>query len=95
MMILKKSFPFAVLVLLMTFYNRIDTVMLERMLPDGAQECGIYASAYRILDATNMVAFLFAGLLLPMFAKMLKLEQPVEEMVKLATSLLLLLAPER
>jgi O-antigen/teichoic acid export membrane protein len=89
LMILKKSFPFAVLVLLMTFYNRIDTVMLERMLPDGAQECGIYASAYRILDATNMVAFLFAGLLLPMFAKMLKLEQPVEEMVKLATSLLI------
>ena len=89
LMILKKSFPFAVLVLLMTFYNRIDTVMLERMLPDGAQECGIYASAYRILDATNMVAFLFAGLLLPMFAKMLKLQQSVEEMVKLATSLLI------
>jgi O-antigen/teichoic acid export membrane protein len=89
LMILKKSFPFAVLVLLMTFYNRIDTVMLERMLPDGAQQCGVYASAYRILDATNMVAFLFAGLLLPMFAKMLKLQQPVEDMVKLATSLLI------
>ena len=32
-MILKKSYPYAVLVLLMTFYNRIDGVMLERMLP--------------------------------------------------------------
>src|ERR1700752_1474510 len=34
LMILKKSFPFAILVLLMTFYNRLDAVMIERLLPD-------------------------------------------------------------
>jgi O-antigen/teichoic acid export membrane protein len=89
LMILKKSYPYAVLVLLMTFYNRIDTVMLERMLPDGAEQAGIYASAYRLLDATNMIAFLFAGLLLPIFARMLKLKHPVEEMVRLSFSLLI------
>lgn len=89
MMILKQSYPFAILVLLMTFYNRIDTVMLERMLPDGAKQSGIYASAYRLLDATNMIAFLFAGLLLPIFAKMIKQKESVEEMVKLAASLLI------
>jgi len=88
LMILKKSYPYAILVLLMTFYNRIDSVMLERMLPDGAEQAGIYASAYRILDATNMIAFLFAGLLLPIFARMLKLKEPVEEMVRLSFSLL-------
>jgi O-antigen/teichoic acid export membrane protein len=33
LLIIKQSYPFAVLVLLMTFYNRIDSVMLERMLP--------------------------------------------------------------
>lgn len=33
MMMLKKSFPFAILVLLMTFYNRLDSVMIERILP--------------------------------------------------------------
>lgn len=33
MMMLKKSFPFAILVLLMTFYNRLDSVMIERLLP--------------------------------------------------------------
>ncbi len=88
LMILKKSYPYAVLVLLMAFYNRIDTVMLERFLPDGAQQAGIYASAYRLLDAANMIAFLFAGLLLPMFAKMLKVKESVEELVKLAFSLL-------
>jgi len=92
LMILKKSYPFAVLVLLMTFYNRIDTVMLERMLDDGngygAVQSGIYASAYRLLDATNMIAFLFAGLLLPIFSRMIKLKQSVEDMVRLSFSLL-------
>ena len=89
-MILKKSYPYAVLVLLMTFYNRIDGVMLERMLPfrEGAVEAGIYASAYRLLDAANMIAFLFAGLLLPIFARMIKLRQHVEGMVRLSFSLL-------
>ncbi len=88
LMILKKSYPYAILVLLMTFYNRIDTVMLERMLSNGAEQSGIYASAYRLLDATNMIAFLFAGLLLPMFARMIKLKHPVEQMVRLSFSLL-------
>jgi O-antigen/teichoic acid export membrane protein len=91
MMILKKSFPFAVLVLLMTFYNRIDTVMLERMLPDGegAYQSGIYAQGYRFLDATNMIAFLFSGLLLPMFSRMIKFREPVEHLVKLSYTLLI------
>ncbi len=88
LMILKKSYPYAILVLLMTFYNRIDFVMLERMLVNGAEQAGIYASAYRLLDATNMIAFLFAGLLLPIFSRMIKMKQTVEPMVQLAFSLL-------
>jgi len=85
-MIIKKSFPFAILVLLMTFYNRIDAVMLERILPnpEGAKQSGIYASAYRLLDAANMIAFLFAGLLLPIFSKMLKHKESIEKLVSLA-----------
>ncbi|MEY4594706.1 MAG: hypothetical protein RIQ47_1116 [Bacteroidota bacterium] len=91
-MILKKSYPYAVLVLLMTFYNRIDGVMLERLLPFriGAVEAGIYASAYRLLDAANMIAFLFAGLLLPIFARMIKLKESVEEITDLSFSLLVI-----
>ena len=88
-LILKKSFPFAILVLLMTFYNRADTVMLERILPEGATESGIYASAYRLLDATNMMAFLFAGLLLPMFSRMLRFKESVEDLVKLSFTILI------
>lgn len=91
LMILKKSFPFAILVLLMTFYNRIDTVMLERMLPDGegAYQSGLYAQGYRFLDATNMIAFLFSGLLLPIFSRMIKYKESVEHLVKLSFTILI------
>lgn len=88
-LILKKSFPYAILVLLMTFYNRVDAVMLERMLPDGKLQSGVYAAAYRVLDSANMFSFLFAGLLLPMFARMLRYRESVEQLVKLAFSILI------
>lgn len=89
LMILKKSLPFAILTLLMSFYNRIDTVMIERMLTDGDEQAGIYAQAFRILDATNMIAFLTAGMLLPIFSRMIKQNESVEPLVKLITTLLL------
>lgn len=91
LMILKKSIPFAILILLMTFYNRIDTAMLLQILPEGegAEQSGIYAQGYRFLDATNMIAFLFAGLLLPIFSRMLKYKESVEQLVKLAFTLLI------
>jgi O-antigen/teichoic acid export membrane protein len=91
LMILKKSLPFAILTLLMSFYNRIDTVMIERMLPRGVGDVqsGIYAQAFRLLDAANMIAFLTAGMLLPIFSRMLKYKESVESLVKLISRLLL------
>jgi len=93
-MIIKQSFPFAILALLMTFYNRIDSVMLERMLPNkiGDEQAGIYASSYRLLDATNMIAYLFAVLLLPLFSKMIKSKEEINQIVKLSYKLLMTLA---
>ncbi len=87
---LKKSYPYALLILLMAFYNRIDSVMLERLLPDplGKQEAGIYAQAYRLLDAVAMFGALVAGLLLPMFSSMIKKKEPVQPIVNLAVALL-------
>ena len=86
---LKQSYPFALLIFLMAFYNRIDSVMLERMLPNGAEEAGIYAQSYRILDAASMIAFLFAGLLLPIFSKMLKHKDPVDQLVQFSYRLII------
>ncbi len=88
LMILKKSYPFAVLILLMTFYNRIDSVMLERMLSDGAKQAGIYAQAYRLMDAANMIAYLFAALLLPIFSYQLKKQEDIKPVLKLSYALI-------
>lgn len=88
-LMLRQSLPFALLVLLMTFYNRIDSVMLERMLPEGARYSGIYASAYRLLDAANMLPYLFAVLLLPIFARMLKQQKSVEGILSLSYTLII------
>ncbi len=92
LMILKKSLPFAILFLLMSFYNRIDSVMLERLLPMGvgASEAGIYASAFRLLDALVMIAYLFSVILLPLFSKMLKNNENITPIVKSSFSLLFL-----
>jgi len=90
LMILRESFPFAILILLMTFYNRIDSVMIERLLPDskGELQSGVYAMSYRLLDAVNQVPYLFSVLLFPIFARMIKQKQEIQQMVKLSFSLL-------
>lgn len=89
-MILKKSFPFAILYLLMSFYNRIDSVMIERILPDSIAsfEAGIYASAFRLLDALVMIAYLFSVILLPLFSRMLKDQEDLSPIIKTSFSLL-------
>ncbi|MDF1570884.1 MAG: oligosaccharide flippase family protein [Bacteroidales bacterium] len=76
--ILRQSYPFAILILLMSFFNRIDSVMIERLLCDGQEQAGIYAQSFRVLDALSQFAVLFAALLLPMFSKMLKAQEKTE-----------------
>ncbi len=88
--IIKKSFPFALLSLLQMFYSRIDSVMLERILTDGKTQAGIYAQSFRILDAVSMFSFLFASLLLPIFSKMLKDKSPVNQLTEFAFLLLII-----
>ncbi len=89
--IVKKTYPFALLSLLMSLYTRVDMVMIEQLLPNGAEQAGIYAQSYRILDAVSMFAYLFATLLLPMFAKILKDKEPLGQFTKF--SFLILIVP--
>lgn len=85
--ICKQSLPYAMLILMMAIYMRIDSLMLERM--DSAYETGLYVEAFRILDASNMIAFLFAGILLPMFSRMLSQQYNIEGIVTTSTNLML------
>jgi O-antigen/teichoic acid export membrane protein len=67
--ILRQALPFALIVLLMSAHYRLDGFLLERMHPDGAWQAGMYASAYRLLDAGNMIGYLTASFLLPFVAR--------------------------
>jgi len=58
----------------------------------GNEQAGLYAKAYRLLDASNMIAYLFSVLLIPMFSRMLKYKESVEQLVKLSFTLLITVA---
>lgn len=88
LVILKESYPYALIVFLMTVYTKIDVVMIKELLSDGDYQAGVYASAYRLLDASNMIGFLFAGLLLPMFARMLKEKAPFEGLLQMSAQMI-------
>jgi len=87
--LLRKSFGFALVGLFMSMYNRLDGVMLERMLDDRGYSAGVYAAGYRILDASNMFALLFASLLLPMFAHQLIRKDEIYNLVSQASRMML------
>ena len=82
--IIKQSAPYALLILLMTFYYRSDSVMLEKLLEDGSRQAGYYAQAYRFFEAGNMVAYLFSVLLLPIFSKMIKEKQVLNGIIDIS-----------
>lgn len=54
--LIKDAFPFAVITILYSVHDKVDQVMLERMLPGqkGDHETGLYAGAYRWVDAVSM-----------------------------------------
>jgi O-antigen/teichoic acid export membrane protein len=72
----------------MMMYTRIDAVMIERLMVNGDEAAGIYAQGFRYLDAVNMFAMLFAGILLPIFARLLRQKESVNEITSLAFRLL-------
>ena len=92
--IIKRGLPYALLVLLMSFYSRLEPVLIERLLPKetGLIQTGIYGKAFRLLDAGNNISLLFSVLLLPMFASMLKRKEPINQLTRLSFSLILIMS---
>jgi O-antigen/teichoic acid export membrane protein len=84
--VLSASMPFATLIVLSMMSGRIDAVMLERI--SGSFEAGIYAMTYRLGDMLNMISYLFAVLLLPIFSRMLSKHENIEAVFKTAFKLL-------
>ena len=86
LVLIKKSIPYALVVLLMTLYTRVDGVMIERILggEEGKIEADVYAFSYRLLDMCSMLSYLFASLLLPMFARLLKEKKELKALLEFA-----------
>jgi O-antigen/teichoic acid export membrane protein len=88
--IIRKSAPYALLTFLMAIYMRSDALLVERLCgPEGGEQAGIYASAYRLLDVGNMFSIMFAGILLPLFGRMLAERQDIGPIIRLCVNLLL------
>lgn len=90
--ILRKSFPYALVILLMSVYARIDSVMLAWIDPSKEIAVNEYAKSFRILEALNMFGFLLSGLLLPMFSKIFKKDQIPNELFYTAQGLSIAIA---
>ena len=82
--IIQKLKPYALLVLLMAIYYRADSVLLRILLPDGEEQAGLFAHAFRILDFMSNYALLFPMLLLPIFSRYLRLKQRIDGLLQLS-----------
>jgi len=87
--IIRQSFPYALLILLMMIYTRVDSVMIERMHINGKAEASYYAKGFRLVNAFFMFAMLFSNLLLPLFSKMFKKNENVTPLFSTASKLLI------
>lgn len=91
-LIFRQTFPYALLVIAMMFYYRLDVIMLDFMLEDGEHQAAIYAQSYRLMDAFIQIPIMFAGLLLPMFAFKIRNREKINELLKLSFEFIFVIA---
>ncbi|MDQ3017660.1 MAG: polysaccharide biosynthesis C-terminal domain-containing protein [Bacteroidota bacterium] len=87
--VFRDTLPYTVATLLMFVYTRSDSILIEKLMPDGAFHVGVYAAAYRLLDASNMIAYLFSPLLIPMYAKLMNNRQETLQLLRLSSGLMI------
>lgn len=87
--LIRKSLPYALLILLMMIYTRVDSVMIERIHVNGKMEAGFYAQGFRLFDALFMFAMIFTGLLYPIFSQQFIQKKDFKPILASATKLLL------
>lgn len=67
---LKSSMPFALMTLLYSVHDKVDQVMIERIA--GQLETGLYAAAYRWIDAFSMYLWIVLPIFFARFAFFIK-----------------------
>lgn len=81
--LLRKSFPFAVITVLYSVNDKVDQVMLERLLGEdrGDHETGLYAGAYRWVDAVMMYLWTVLPIFFAKFAFHIREEKTLERLL--------------
>ncbi len=87
--LIRESLPYALFIVLMMLYTRLDSVMVERLHVNGSYEAGLYAQGFRLVDAGFMFAMLFGSLLLPLFSKLHKDKEETIGLLKTSSKLLI------
>jgi len=80
--------PFALIYFTNALFSKADSIWLQRLLPDGQSEAGIYAYCYRFYDALCIISLSFGGLLLPMFARLHQDDQRRQLLLKASMNML-------
>lgn len=88
--IMKKGVPYAALVFFMGIYARTDIILLDIMFDKSSIQSGVYAASYRLLDlSNNMLGVLIAGILMPLFVKMLAEKERLNGVLKMVSTFML------
>ena len=81
--------PFSLILALSAIFIRIDTIMIGQLVKINTDnQLTLYGNAYRQLDALNMVGFLFSGLLLPMFSKLISRKLEIRQLTRMSLGFL-------
>jgi len=87
--VFKDTLPYTLASLLMFVYTRSDSILIEKLMPGGAYHVGIYAAGYRLLDAANMIAYLFSPLLIPMYARLLNDRKETMQLLRISSGMMI------
>lgn len=93
MFFIKKMLPFTLVLALSAIFIRVDAVMLGNLLHENTEaQLSLYGNAYRQLDALNIVGFLFAGLLIPIFSNMMAKKEDINPLAKTGVGIISIVA---
>ncbi|MDQ3143157.1 MAG: oligosaccharide flippase family protein [Bacteroidota bacterium] len=90
--ILLFCFPFTLIYLFNILYQKIDNILIEKLLTNGHYENGVYAASMRLFEAGSMVSLSFGSLLLGMFAYLTIKKSELKALFELSVTILLIIS---
>lgn len=89
--ILRACLPFALIFLFSSLYNKLDVVLIGKLLEDGNYQIGVYAASMRLFEACSMISLAFGSLLLAMFSSIYTDKIKLQDLFKMAMNALVVI----